>query len=238
MLDLYSGQAVPVESVLPPSWAVDTPALGGTYRKEARNQQILLPAWIYELRSVNGHGLSAFPPQLVHALEPTCGGGLMIRRANRKNNPSPDARSGATLVEMAFVLPWFFVFVLAFIEFGHVFLTVHVLNGAAKQASRAGIADNSETQDVKDKADEILTSLLTPTSVFKVEVLDGSIFDDPNVDASSINYDALPEADLSHAESGQLFIVRCTVPYDDIAILGPKWLTGVTLSGLSVMRHE
>lgn len=158
-------------------------------------------------------------------------------RHRRKNRSGSSKRSGATLVELAIVLPVFFMMVFAFIEFGHVFMTVHVLNGAAKKASRVGVGDNSTTQAVKDEANKILGSLLS-TSNFTIKVLDGSVFDDPNVDASSVNYSSLPEIDLSQAESRQLFIVRVSVPYDNIAILGPRWVKDVTLYGQSVMRHE
>lgn len=160
------------------------------------------------------------------------------RRAMDAQTRAKDKRSGATLVEMAVVLPVFFLFVFAFIEFGHVYMTIHVLNGAAKQASRLGIGDNTTTQKVKDKAEEVLAGLISPNNDVTVEVLDGSVFDEANADATTIDYDSLPEIDLSQAESGQLFIVRLTVPYDDIAILGPKWVKDLTITGLSVMRHE
>ncbi|MFK7820776.1 MAG: TadE/TadG family type IV pilus assembly protein [Planctomycetaceae bacterium] len=156
----------------------------------------------------------------------------------RRKQESQDKRSGATLVEMAVVLPVFFTLVFGFVEFGHVFMTVHVLNGAAKQAARSGVGDNSTTAKVKAKANTILSSLLGSTSDFTVEVLDGAVFDDPSVDAAAVDYSALPEADLSTAEPRQLFIVRVSVPYDDIAILGPKWLKNLNLRGQSVMRHE
>lgn len=162
---------------------------------------------------------------------------MQICRRRRKAE-SPDSRSGATLVEMAVVLPVFFTLVFGFIEFGHVFMTIHVLNGAAKQAARSGVGDNSTTAKVEAKANSILSSLLGSTTDFTVEVLDGSIFDDPDVDASAINYSSLPEIDLSQAEPRQLFIVRVSVPYNEIAILGPEWLKDVNLRGLSVMRHE
>lgn len=162
----------------------------------------------------------------------------MRRRAAKARKKATNERSGATLVEMAVVLPVFFLFVFAFIEFGHVYLTIHVLNGAAKQASRIGIGDNSTTQSVKNKAEEVLAGLVSPTTHVTVQVLDGSVFDDPAVDPETVDYDQLPEIDLSEAESGQLFIVRLTVPYDNIAILGPKWINNLTITGLSVMRHE
>jgi hypothetical protein len=165
----------------------------------------------------------------------------MIHRKTSGTDGTRERRSGATLVELAIVLPVFFLLVFAFIEFGHVFMTIHVLNGAAKTAARSGVGDNSTTADVKARANEILGGLLNPTSKFKVEVLDGSTFDDPNVDPNNIDYDSLGEIDLSTAEPRQIFIVRVSVPYDNISIwgpAGPKWVRGLNISGMSVLRHE
>lgn len=131
----------------------------------------------------------------------------------------------------------FLLLIFAFIEFGHVFMTVHVLNGAAKQAGRSGVGDNSTTAKVVTKANQIL-SKISALSNLTVEVLDGSVFDNPNVDPSQVDYSSLPSIELAEAESRQLFIVRCSLPYNSIAILGPKWVKDLTVYGQSVVRHE
>lgn len=161
-----------------------------------------------------------------------------MRVLKRLRTQNKDERSGATLVETAVVLPVFFTLVFGFFEFGHVFMTIHVLNGAAKQAARVGVGDNSTTEKVKTKATATLQGLLGNNTSFTVEVLDGSKFDEPNIDPSTIDYSTLPEADLSTATTRQLFIVRVSVPYDEVGIMGPTWLTGLNLYGQSVMRHE
>ncbi len=181
-------------------------------------------------------GLPCFPSFLFTTETAT-----MIHRKTRVTDGTRDQRSGATLVELAIVLPVFFLLVFAFIEFGHVFMTIHVLNGAAKSAARVGVGDNSTTDEVKARANEILGGLLNPTTMFKVEVLDGSVFDDPDVDPTSIDYNSLAEIDLSEAEPRQIFIVRVSVPYDNISIwgpAGPKWVRGINITGMSVLRHE
>lgn len=163
-------------------------------------------------------------------------------RIIRRNNPATSHdRSGSTLVETAIVLPVFFLLIFAFIEFGHVFMTIHVLNGAAKQAARTGIGDNSTTEKVRTKATTVLSGLLNPTTQFDVKVKDGSTFDAPNFQPGNVDYDGLPDADLANYESRQLFIVRVSVPYDNVSIwgaAGPKWLRNLQLTGMSVMRHE
>lgn len=164
-----------------------------------------------------------------------------IRRDNDGHLRFDRSRSGSTLVETAIVLPVFFLLIFGFIEFGHVFMTIHVLNGAAKKAARVGVGDNSTTQKVKDEANRILGGLLNPTTNFTVQVLDGSTFDSPNFQPGSVKYDGLPAADLGTYESRQIFIVRLSVPYDNISIwgsAGPKWVRNLNVTGMSVMRHE
>jgi hypothetical protein len=48
----------------------------------------------------------------------------------------------------------------------------------------------------------------------------------------------LPNIELSTAPARRLFVVRITVPYNSVAILAPKWVKNMTLSGQAVMRHE
>ena len=69
-------------------------------------------------------------------------------------------------------------------------------------------------------------------------IKNGDAFDVTGVNAAAISYGSLPNIELSTAERRQLFIVRVSVPYSDVAILGPKWLGGLTVYGQSVMRKE
>jgi hypothetical protein len=146
-------------------------------------------------------------------------------------------RGGATLVETAVVMPVFLIFVWAIIEFGHAFMVVNLLNAAAKRASREGIADGVTSAQVVARVNEIVGSAISTDDV-TVLVKNGSAFDDPEVDATSIDYDALPNIELTDAEPRQLFIVYVEVPYSAVAIMPPKWVTGVTLRGQSAQRHE
>ena len=150
---------------------------------------------------------------------------------------APADRSGAAVVEMAVVIPVFFLFMFAFIEFGHAFMTIHIMNAAANKAARLGVGDNVTTAQVRNLAEEIVDSSfdIDPSLIL---VKDGSIFDQEGVDPSTIEYSGLPNIEVSEAETRQLFIVRIEVPYSDIAIFAPKWLSGITIRGMSVQRHE
>lgn len=148
-------------------------------------------------------------------------------------------RNGTALVETAVVLPIFFTFIFAFIEFGHCFMTIHTMNSAARRAARAGVGEFKSTAEVVAFAHEILDSAIDADHAnVRILVKDGSAFDDPAVDASSINYASLPDVELATLESEALFIVRVQVPYSEIGIMGPRWVTTLNLYGQSVMRKE
>ncbi len=148
-----------------------------------------------------------------------------------------NGRDGSTLTETAVVLPIFFLILFGVIEFGHVFMTIHTLNSAAQRAARLGVSAPITTANVSTLASQIVSSAI-PAAKATVLVKNGDTFDVAGVDAATINYSTLPNIELSTAERRQLFIVRVSVPYSDVAILGPKWLGGLTVYGQSVMRKE
>ena len=146
-------------------------------------------------------------------------------------------RDGSTMTETAVVLPIFFLILFGFIEFGHVFMTIHTLNSAARRAARLGISETATTADVTALANQVVSSAI-PGSSATILVKNGDAFDVTGVDASTINYSTLPNIELSAAARRQLFIVRVSVPYSNVAILGPRWLGGLTVYGQCVMRKE
>jgi Flp pilus assembly protein TadG len=155
----------------------------------------------------------------------------------RRRHSGTDERSGTTLVEMALVLPVFFLFVFAIIEFGHAYLVIGTMTAAVKKAARLGAADGVTTQQVVDEVEAILGSAIDLSNA-TIMVKDGSAFDVADVDASSISYSELPDIEIEYAEDTQLFVVRIEVPYDDVALLPPFWAGDLTLHSESVMRHE
>ncbi len=146
-------------------------------------------------------------------------------------------REGSTVAETAVVLPVFFLILFGIIEFGHVFMTIHTLNSAARRAARLGVSETATTASVTDLANQVVGSAI-PAARATILVKNGDAFDVTGVNASTINYTALPNIELSTAERRQLFIVRVSVPYSDVAILGPKWLGGLIVYGQCVMRKE
>ncbi len=160
----------------------------------------------------------------------------LLNSLTRRRQRTP-GRCGSTITETAVVLPVFFMILFGFIEFGHVFMTIHALNSAARKAARLGVSETATTADVRTLATQIVDSSI-PAARATILVKNGSVFDSDGVDASSINYASLSDIEVHTAERRQLFIVRVSVPYSDVAILGPKWLGGLTVYGQSVMRKE
>jgi len=153
-----------------------------------------------------------------------------------RNSPKNGQRRGATLVETAVVAPVFAVFLAAIMEFGHAFLVVGTLNAAAKQAARHGAVEGISTADVVSKANGILGAALDTTET-TVLVKDASIFDGESL-PETIEYDELPNIELNTAERRQLYVVRISVAYNDVALMPPFWAKDLQLVGQSVMRHE
>lgn len=154
-----------------------------------------------------------------------------------KHSRTRKGRDGSTVTETAIVLPVFFLILFGFIEFGHVFMTIHTLNSAARRAARLGVSETTTTASVIALANQVVSSAIPNTST-TILVKNGDAFDVTGMNASTINYSTLPDIELSTAERRQLFIVRVSVPYSSVAILGPKWLGGLTVYGQCVMRKE
>lgn len=153
-----------------------------------------------------------------------------------RRRPGDKNRRGATIVETAVVAPVFAVFLAAIMEFGHAFLVVGTLNAAAKQAARHGAVEGISTADVIAKANGILGAALDVTDT-TVLVKDASIFDAETL-PETIEYDELPNIEVSTADRRQLYVVRIEVDYNDVAIMPPFWAKDIRLVGQSVMRHE
>lgn len=151
-------------------------------------------------------------------------------------------------MEMAVVGPLFLFVLFTVMEFGHFYLTVNLLNGAAERAARLGITEGVTTAEVSALATDIVSAAL-PSSSADISVRDGSVFDELEssgesggteepFDPTEIDYDGLQLLELANADERQLFVVRVEVDYADVGIVGPYFLSDLTLVGQSVMRHE
>ena len=162
---------------------------------------------------------------------------LRVKRAKRIQNRACQ-RHGTSLVEAAFVLPVFFFLVFAIIEFGHAQMVINVMQSACRNAARLGSTEMATTTEVTNHVNRIMSSAFA-TATASIYVLDASDFDNsgtPPTDGAGI--EALSSIELLNADSRQLFVVRTTVPYNDIALVPMPFMNGVVLEGQAIMRHE
>lgn len=146
-------------------------------------------------------------------------------------------RSGTTAVEMAMIMPVFFLMLFAIVEFGHAMMIRSLMISTAKDAARMAAVGEMTTQSIVEYIDSRLNKAMD-SEVATIWVKNASLFDDPNNDTEAVEIDDLPDIELSTAESRQLFIIRISVPYEGVALLPPFWTTGLTITGDSVIRHE
>lgn len=161
---------------------------------------------------------------------------MMLQRRTPAASPATP-RSGVVLVENALVISVFAVFLAGIMEFGHAYMVLNTINAAAKRAARYGATEGVTTTQVKAKANAIMDAAFRSNKA-TVTVKDASVFDTSTVDPKTINYDTLPNAEVSTLASRKMYIVRITVPYNSVSLLPPFWVKNLTLHGQSVMRHE
>ncbi len=160
---------------------------------------------------------------------------LALRR--RASNTAKDARTGAYLVEFSLVVPVFAVMMVGLMEFAHAYLVVTTLGTASRMGARLGAVEGVTSAQVRERVLTVLSRSISSSGA-TVMIKDASLFDtNPNA-AEEIDYASLPETEVNSLARRKLFIVRVEVPYDEVALLPPFWVQGVTLSGQSVMRHE
>ena len=147
------------------------------------------------------------------------------------------ARRGASLVEFSFILPVFGLLMMGILEFGHIYMVYNTMTAAAKRGARYGSVAGVTNSDVVTRVSDVLDSAID-TSNAEILVKDASIFDTPEVDTTTIQYEDLVDVSIDQLGPRQLFLVYITIPYNDVAILPPFWANNLTLTTQSVMRHE
>jgi hypothetical protein len=147
-------------------------------------------------------------------------------------------RGGTTVLEVAVVLPVFFTFVFGLVEYGRIQMVSNVIKNACRQGARYGSTEGVTTAEARARVRRILGSAMDP-DVVDIIVKDASVFDDGDaLPDSAEDYQGLPSIELDDAQPRQLFVVRATVEYQDIALLPISCLNGMELTGQALMRHE
>jgi Flp pilus assembly protein TadG len=147
-------------------------------------------------------------------------------------------RGGTTTIEMAFVLPIFLLLVFGMIQVCHAQMVGYVLKNACRNAARYGSAGTISTAQTITRLEEILGCAIDPSKA-TILVKNGNDFEDgENLPSTDAQYQALPGIELATAEARQLFLVRASVFYNDVAIISMPFCDGLTISGEALMRHE
>jgi Flp pilus assembly protein TadG len=163
---------------------------------------------------------------------------MLATRHSLRTRRASNVYRGATLVEFAIVLPIFFTFVFGVIEFGRLQLVSNMLQTACRTAARVGSTEDVTTAAATTRVEEILATVLN-TQDLTVTVKDAGVFDSSGpYPQSAADYSALSDIELNTADPRQLFLIRATVAYNDIALLPFSVLNGVELRGQAIMRHE
>ena len=150
-------------------------------------------------------------------------------------------RRGATVVEMAVVLPVFGVFLVGLLEVNHAYMVSAALRAAAQKAARSGVADGVTSAQAEAVARDVVGAAISANTV-TVMIKDGSTFDQTS-SPGTINFATLPNIELRTAAPRQLYIVRLEVDYSAVSLIPPFFIRGpggapARLSGQAVMRHE
>jgi Flp pilus assembly protein TadG len=142
------------------------------------------------------------------------------------------------LVEVAIVLPVFLVFLFGLWAYGHAQMVSNMLKGATRTAARMGATEGVTTAQVQDRIRQIMGSAMDASNV-NIQVKDASAYDNGgSFPTSATAMGGLPDIELASADSRQLFVVRATVNYNQVALLPTSWFDDVQLSGTTFMRHE
>jgi Flp pilus assembly protein TadG len=128
-------------------------------------------------------------------------------------------RRGAALVEFAFVLPLFLMFLFGLLEIGRGMMTVSLMTGAARAGCRTGVLPSATNDTVKETVTKKTTGMGISTPTIKIFV-NGK------------------EGDVATAQPRDEITVSATVAWADVTWLPfTRWFGG-NLSGHFSLPHE
>lgn len=147
-------------------------------------------------------------------------------------------RQGTTTVEAAIVLPVFFLFIFAIVEFGHTQLVHNMMNSACRNAARLGAVEGTTSDQVIARVNQTMDAAV-PNATVNIFVKDASVYDTAGTPPSTgAGIEALANIEVADADPRQMFVVRATVPYNQIALIPVPFMGNFTLESQAFMRHE
>ena len=140
----------------------------------------------------------------------------------------PEHRRGAAAVELAIVLPIFFMVVMGIVEFGRAMMVGQLVTNAARHGAREAAIDGSTNSSVATTVKSFVSS--------SVGVAESDVTVDIVVEPGAGNPDPLDF--LGNAQPKDICKVTVKVPYDKVAYVAGRYLAGKDLKGTCIMRHE
>ena len=152
-------------------------------------------------------------------------------------------RKGVEILEFAMMLPLFFSIVMGIIEFGRGFEVAQWLTASAREGARLAMLYNVISQKDKDKGitsgnqkiETDIKNFLAAASI--TEGVQVHIFPQGAAPSGSGSYPPFNIDDYS-SNAGKYFTVRVTVPFAEVALIDPIFMTDTLLSGEITVRHE
>ncbi|WP_437206677.1 TadE/TadG family type IV pilus assembly protein [Planctomicrobium sp. SH664] len=142
----------------------------------------------------------------------------------------PSRRSGAVVVEMALILPFFLTVLWAIVEFGRAMMVGQLMTTAARQGTRAAILEGSSNGAVTTE----VRSFLVASIGGRLQASDITVVIE--VTPAAGNPD--PGNQLAAAGMRDVCKVTCTVPYSRVGYMTGRYLKNSKLRGTCSMRHE
>jgi len=124
-------------------------------------------------------------------------------------------------VEMAVVLPFFVMILLAIVEFGRAMTVSQLITTAARDGGRVAIMDGTTNTEV-------------------IQIVRDSLAPSLSVDPSDINVTISTNpvhSDLSSAQQGDTCTIQVQVPYNSVSFIPGSYLADKSLKSSCVMRH-
>ena len=131
------------------------------------------------------------------------------------------------MVETALVLPIMMMVIMGSVEFGRAFMVSQLLTNAAREGTRMGIIPGSNTSDVVNEVQQLVTSTVG-VNASNIQV---------TVTATDYTTGATL-TDVSAAKKRDLIDVRVSVPYTAVSLMPVQWMANSNLIGQAAMRHE
>lgn len=140
----------------------------------------------------------------------------------------PEHRRGAAAVELAIVLPIFFMVVMGIVEFGRAMMVGQLVTNAARHGAREAAIDGATNSSVTTTVKSFVSS--------SVGVAESDVTVDIVVDPGTGNPDPLDI--LGNAQPKDICKVTVKVPYNKVAYVAGRYLADKDLKGTCIMRHE